>query len=347
VIFNLVNNRDYWDSVLEDWSDTGGVFGAFGALTSGFVEIFRSILAESYTRINLLYMALSREMEYHADLVACSVAGNKAMLDALGRLAPSAFAYQQALDFINEQASEERRVANAYSLHRIIQIQIGVEKDESPDGLERNILESRININDLWASHPTLVQRKTNIDKVNLKGEWNNDSAWVLFDHPESAQESMTARLYERFQNPTQQWTVLDGEELSKAVRNRYKRLHLPQEFNGFYDNRFVCDFNLEEVGVLTIESDFNELFPKDSREVFQRDALNQSDYMRLESLKKTANRKITFKFDDELKGIDDIPEILIALKHETDQFKKQLAQQDKNAFHFFLSAGYRARKSR
>lgn len=334
VIFNLVNTRDYWDSVLQEWSNIGGVFGAFADLTSGFVEIFRSILADSYTRINLLYMALSREMEYHADLVACSVAGNQAMLDALRKLGPSSFAYQLSLDFINAQASEERKIANAYVLHRMIQTRHA--EQHSTDGEEVNRLEPRLNIDDLWASHPTFLQRKTNMERVNLNGELNNDSAWILFNNPEKVQEAMTAELYEGFQSSNQQWATLRDEELSTAVSNQFKRLSLPAEFNGFYDNRFVSDFNLEEAKNAKVDFKFSDLFPENGREAFQRDLLNQSDYNRLENLKKTTNRKVTFKFDDELKKIIDIPDILLILKQDMDQFRKQLVERDRNAFQFF-----------
>jgi len=86
VIFNLVNHRDRWDSTLEGWANSGGVFGFFAGITFWIVDKVRALLIFAYKQLNIRYMALSREMEYHADLVACSVAGNEPMIQTLRKI---------------------------------------------------------------------------------------------------------------------------------------------------------------------------------------------------------------------------------------------------------------------
>ena len=65
----------------------------FLELLFGLWTRIRSLLKAAYNLINVAYMKLSREMEYHADLVAVSVGGNNSLVNALKKTEFSSFAY--------------------------------------------------------------------------------------------------------------------------------------------------------------------------------------------------------------------------------------------------------------
>ena len=94
MLYNLVYEYDSWDHTLEKWVNIGGVFGFFAVVTFKMISVVRFILGKAYNFINLFYMSLSRAMEYHADLVAVSVAGSVPMKNALRRIELSAVAYE-------------------------------------------------------------------------------------------------------------------------------------------------------------------------------------------------------------------------------------------------------------
>ena len=77
-IYNMVYEYDSWDKLLDQWIASGGLFSIFAGITRFMVNAIRSLLRKAYELINIRYMGLSREMEYNADLIAVSAAGNAA-----------------------------------------------------------------------------------------------------------------------------------------------------------------------------------------------------------------------------------------------------------------------------
>ena len=117
VIYNLVYEYDNWDNTLSSWAQAGGIFGFFAGVTFWLVERVRSLLKVAYNLINVSYMKLSREMEYHADLVAVSVSGNDAFKNALRKIEFSAFTYEYTTGYLSTLASEQKASEDLYQNH--------------------------------------------------------------------------------------------------------------------------------------------------------------------------------------------------------------------------------------
>lgn len=116
-LYNMVYEHDRWDDALSNWASVGGIFGAFAAITFWMVERLRSILRMGYNLINLNYLKLSREMEYHADLVAVSVSGNASFQNALRKIEFTASAYDVTLEQLNVLSTKEKASTNLYDNH--------------------------------------------------------------------------------------------------------------------------------------------------------------------------------------------------------------------------------------
>lgn len=86
VLRDIVYGRDSWDDVLRYWCrvDLRLSFPAWAL--RAVVWVIRRALEQVFKGINLLNLALSRQMEFNADDVAVSVAGSDAIVGALCRI---------------------------------------------------------------------------------------------------------------------------------------------------------------------------------------------------------------------------------------------------------------------
>ncbi|MEZ4958979.1 MAG: M48 family metalloprotease [Saprospiraceae bacterium] len=254
VIFDLVNNYDKWDRTLEGWANSDSFLSIFARITYWLANQVRSLLRFMYGIINKRNMALSREMEYNADLVAVSAAGCEAMISGLRRVDFGSGAYQTTVDYLNRALGENRIPDNFYTLHKSVLQRMALENDipvveELPlitgEHLSRVKPASRVVFQNQWASHPEQEDREANIRKVDLKTEISHASPWQLFENPEKVQAEMTQFMYANVTMPEGK-QPLGKAELLAMYEQDLENNKLPEKYNGFYDGRLFMDFDIE-----------------------------------------------------------------------------------------------------
>jgi Zn-dependent protease with chaperone function len=263
-LYNLVYEYDNWDEWLHQWSATGGIFGFFAVVTNALVSLVRLILKKAYEIINLRYLTLSREMEYHADLVALSVAGQQTMISALQRINFGAAAYDYCLNFLNSLANEgNHKPENLYQIHQQFIKHLAKINDLSiqnglpiitPEDLAKNMPNQRVIYKDQWASHPTLAEREKNLLKYDVQTIPSEESPWLLFHQPETLQIQITNRLYDVANTQNQTPTNITWEEIETKLLAQERKNEFLNDFNEFYKNRFLQTFEVEK---LLDETDF------------------------------------------------------------------------------------------
>jgi Zn-dependent protease with chaperone function len=77
IIYNMLYENNSYTGFLNAWGRLHGILSFFANITVKIAQGIQYILREMYKVINKSYMGLSREMEFHADAVAASVAGGK------------------------------------------------------------------------------------------------------------------------------------------------------------------------------------------------------------------------------------------------------------------------------
>ena len=106
IIYDMVNERDYWDRTLDTMKNSDIRIAIFAWLLMPAVWTTRQLMILIYRGINLLQSSLSRQMEYHADLVAVSVTGSNAIVNGLYKLDATSeafnFASQHVFDAIQD-----------------------------------------------------------------------------------------------------------------------------------------------------------------------------------------------------------------------------------------------------
>lgn len=346
VIYNLVYEYDNWDNTLSGWAETGGVFGFFAGVTFWIVEIFRAALRVAYNLINVNYMRLSREMEYHADLVAVSVSGNKAFREALRKIEFSSMAYDQTTRFLNRLVEEEQKASeNIYTNHKTTIQQLCEHlKLECASGafritdhdLSQGVINSRINIEDQWASHPTLQEREDNIAKVDISADQIDGSAWELFTDIDSLQKRFTGNLY---QNgfPKQDLQKIDNLAYDHFIRNEVNKHMISDLYNGFYNDRFLSQIDLDNRDSQSFNKTFEDIYSKGNIERIKRLECNKADLEILQQIHLKSIQVKYFEFDGKKYKNKQASSLIDSLKLEIDEEESFVHDLDQQTFLLFI----------
>lgn len=347
VIYNLVNHRDSWDNLLEGWANAGGIFGFFAGITYWIVNQVRELLVSVYQKLNIRYMALSREMEYHADLVACSVSGTVPMIQTLRKIEFTDSTYQFTLSKLNEISAQKKKAVDLYELHTLCTKflaelykldRIDHTMTISDQDLDQHIIKSRLNVKDQWASHPSREDREKNINAVQLPVDLVDTSSWILFTDVEKWKKQMTTHLYTVGQLNPEQMDTFDPESFIADLEQNQKENTLPIVYKGFYDNRLTKEFDFNEGKQLTTELRFEELFSTSTQEFMMCHHANQSDLALLKNLRLSIQKDDVFEFDFTKCTKADIPRLIDSLEKEIESDNLKVVKLEQQVFQYFYA---------
>jgi Zn-dependent protease with chaperone function len=344
VIFNLAYQYDRFDVLLNQWRGTGGIFGGFAVLTSFFVEGVRKILRSSYGALNVNYMALSREMEYHADLVACSAAGNEAMVNTLRKTEFADVAYQETIGTLNTLGfAKKRKVNDLYAIHsRMMLASAKHFKLEVSNGqpvitgadLHRNFLKSRLFIKDQWASHPSREEREASINQRPLQSPIMTQSAWVVFEDIDNLKSMMTAKLY-----GTGEFKDLDnatGGEIDDLLEGQRIRSSISPTFHGIYDNRWLPRFTIADITEVSTTKSFASLINETNTEMVKKHFRDAADLEQLEAIARKDIKVDFFEYDEVRYKAKRAHEVALKLKDEVNKSRADMEELDLNILRYY-----------
>lgn len=342
VIYNLVYEYDNWDNVLFKWAQAGGVFGFFATVTFWLVERVRSLLKVAYNLININYMKLSREMEYHADLVAVSVSGNYSFKNALRKIEFTSISYEYMIDCLNSFAAKQKAADDIYvnhsfttfflAKHRKISVE-GGELNITDKDIENSVVKSRINLKNQWASHPTLKEREKNIGQVEIQADINKDSAWTLFNGDgEEIRNLLSRKLYDvGFQGVV--FETLKESKYREYVETEVNKYKISEAYNGFYEGRYISKFDPTSLIESKSSFDFNQLYSKNNVEKIKRLESNKADLKVLEQISLKQLQVKYFEFDGLKYRRKEANKLITSLKKEIKEEAEFVLEIDKQAF--------------
>lgn len=343
IIYNMLYENTSYNNFLQRWGSLG-LLSVFALITAKISTFIQWILRGMYSLINKEYMALSREMEFHADAVAAGVAGGNNLITGLVRVRLAEPCYQKAIQDANELVTDNKRIGNIfYSQSYVYRLAAGQFQLPLNEGLPEvsdpsaMVAEtSRINIKNQWASHPTLMERKYNVEALNVNVAPVTASPWLLFNDPVKIQQMATEHLYEavQFEHPPD---LVDEKEYEQWINLRRQRRQLPQEYKGFYDGRFISLAKevVERPEQVALKS-FDEIFTEENGNLQQ---LIESHRLDLELARAIRDGQVdvkSFDFDGNKFFASDSGTVVDQLEAELRQIEEKQAELDKEAFAFF-----------
>ena len=347
VIYKMLIDEEYYQTLILKFSQ---FTGKFMWIVIGYSRAIRWILRKTYELVSKSYMALSREMEFHADEISASVAGSLPAKSALlrSRLASDSFNY--IWQFYYNRVSENIKSENIYPQHAYVMMkfaeQYGVIIENNLPQVTKEITSrfnrSKLVIVDQWASHPSIEDRVTKIEELNIPSAVSVESAWNLFIDSESVQKTLTEKLfrYSQFQETP---TNLLLEEFKEKFHEDSDKHTFDKKYNQLYEFRNLSHFEVKQVierQEENIFNDFTEIYTEKNVDFILQFSGLDMDLKTVESISKKEIPIDSFEYDGIKYQAEQSKELLKKLIKQHEVMHKQVNELDINIFSFFYRLG-------
>jgi len=345
IIFNLVNDDESYKNTIQRWANASGYFAIFAGLALKFTQGIQWILAKMYSYVNIRHMALSREMEFHADEVAANIAGSIALEESLLRMDLADNSYNNVINFYENKIKENKASRNIYKEQAYV---MGFLAKES--GLETKynlpvvkleeagiFNKSKLVIENQWASHPSTEDRVARLRKLDIKKDSDNNSARSLFKNFEEIEEKLTAKLFSNVKYESEKLD-LELDHFKEEFETNYNKDTFDKIFNNYYDNKNPNQLNVSLSEPSAVELTFDELFGKDKIESAYTLIALQNDRSTIEAISKKEFIIKTFDYDGTKYKADNAQKLIPKLESQIKALEEEINQNDINIYHYFLN---------
>jgi Zn-dependent protease with chaperone function len=275
VILDMIRGEDWFDRMINNMKQSKQLKG-LGMALGGPLWLWKEILVRVFNMIALQSRVVSREREFHADLVAVSAAGSDAATHGLLRARFGMECLIQAIrDLIT--AMDHKMYSNDLYLHQsraaaVVRRKkkdpvLGLPPAIPPEGgkkvqvfdAEQDALEDEDTTPPMWRSHPADADREENAKREYVGATLDHRSPWILFDNPADLKEKMTYKFYRMhraFRIPKGA-DLTDAQKVQTFIDNEHADTTYDPKYNGIYDDRPLEPVAPKEGGA---PGDLNEL---------------------------------------------------------------------------------------
>ncbi|HEY6124392.1 MAG TPA: M48 family metallopeptidase, partial [Steroidobacteraceae bacterium] len=241
---HVVARRDALDKLLQQLSRFDLRIAWVGWILSVIVWSIRSMMDVLFRGVLLAQRALSRQMEFQADLVAVSLTGSDALIHALHKLNAADDAWDKALSFANSECRAKRGITDLFAVqNRIIERMREILNQPlygQVPPLPATARDShRVFKTELaqpprmWGTHPPSADRENNAKQRYVAAPVDERSAWEVFRNPQGLKEQMSAHV---FREATVEPTAM--EKTFQHLEKQYGRAFLNRAYRGVYLHR-------------------------------------------------------------------------------------------------------------
>lgn len=343
----IVGKRDFFDKILSGISSFDLRIAWIGWILSILVWAIRSLVETCFRIVMMAERALSREMEFQADLVAVSLTGSDALIHALYKLQIADQAYDNALKITNDALGDKNAIEDLYVLQsnyiqQMSQILDDPKYGKSPEvpsfdaASHRIFTKRKYNPPKMWATHPADNDRENNAKNTYIAADIDNRSSWDLFQNPKALRLDMTARLVKTANIAT---TILVEEDSIKKQNKKYFDWSFlaPKYHSAFYGRFPYLNFKstdeiFYDIASTDINRIFDGLYPKElASKINQLKEIEEEKEALLVSQNEvvTAEKRVLYHRGEQIKR-SDIPDILIDLEAQEKTIRDEVAAHDK-----------------
>ncbi len=271
IIADLVEGEDWFDRMVNWCKRQDNLFSAIGYGIGGLLWTGRKMLEWCYKAITLQRLAVSREREFHADLVAVSAAGSNAVVHCLLR---TEFGHQCFVQAINDLATalDHKLYSNDMYLHQDRAAAIVRRKKKEAelgmppvlntdhDGKTVEVFdaeeeEMEDEIPPMWRTHPSNSDREKNAKEQFVAAVADHRSPWLLFDDPADLKERMTYKFYRMVFKIPKNSELADALKVQKFIDNEHADTTFDAKYKGCYDDRPLEPGELQELNGIVRDS--------------------------------------------------------------------------------------------
>ena len=250
IVSHIVSERDILDRFLRGLSRFDVRIAWIGWLLSLIVWSIRSLLETAFLWLLIAQRALSREMEFQADLVAVSLTGSDPLIHALHRASAADDAWDRALNFASSQMNNDRLVTDLFAIqtHTIDKIGTILNDPEygrvpsipTEDPASHRLFTAAIaEPPQMWATHPSNADREGNAKRIYIGNALDNRSAWTLFSRDREMRRKMTKHLI-KLLSPSEKAKAVNIKDSLEQFDLQYARLYFDPIYQGNYLGRSI-----------------------------------------------------------------------------------------------------------
>ena len=275
IIGDLVEGEDWFDRVIGWCKKQDNAFSIFGHVVGAPLWVMKKVLEQCYRIITLQRLAVSREREFHADLVAVSAAGSNAVVHCLLR---TDFGHQCYIQALNDlvTAMDHKLYSNDLYLHQDRASAVVRRKKKEPQlGLPPAFKASHegkgVEVFDadeeamadeippMWRTHPSNSDREKNAKEQFVPAEADHRSPWVLFDTPADLRERMTYKFYRMVFRVAKNTELDDALKVQKFIDNEHADTTYDAKYKGAYDDRPLEPGELSELNTIARDKPWDD----------------------------------------------------------------------------------------
>jgi Zn-dependent protease with chaperone function len=346
VIYNMLYDNESFDNMIQKWANVSGYFSFFAAIAIKIIQGIQWILKKMYDYINVSYMALSREMEFHADEVAANVAGYKPLKESLLRMDLADHSYYAVLNFYENKIENNVKSLDIFKEQQFVMNFLAKEselpfKDNLPlvSEMDRSKYnKSKLNIKDQWASHPSTEDRVKALEKLNIiKDFTDTQPALNLFNQPENISKILTKNLFANV-NYEGDTSDLEIENFEKEYSESYKINSFNKKYNCYYDDKNPNQFDIKKTERQVSNENFDSLFDKQKVDMVYDYIALVNDKNVLDNITNGYYPIKTFDYDGQKYASTEAESLIKKLEKEADKIKENITQNDKEIYCYFIN---------
>ena len=346
VIFNMLYNNDTLKKMHENLANLSSYIALPLNISILSINGIQKILQKLYDYVNINYLALSREMEFHADEIAANVAGSNAMTDGLKRLSFANHSMESVISFYEKNQKLNWMPQDFYENHHAVNLFLAKKnKYEIKNGFpnvpldaESKFNKSKLNIDNQWQSHPSTQDRINAITKLNIQVAYNNQAPAInILRNKEILFQKIKDYLFANI-NHQGQIQLLDPIEFQHNFAKDFEKNDFDEIYNDFYFflNPIIDDFSNVDYHAAPIP--ISELFSDQNRDLsFELNSLSNDKQTLIDINKKAYNIK-SFDYDGVKYKSSEANRILEAVEVEIKTKQAQINEINKKAFETFYS---------
>lgn len=344
VIFNMLYENESYDKVIQNWANASGYFSIFVVLAVKIIDAIKWVLNKMYNYVNKIYMALSREMEFHADEIAANVTGYEPLKNALLRMNLSEYSFNSVLNYYESKISENLKSKNIFKeqefvLHFLakndnLQLEYGFPKVPLEELNKFN--KSKLVVKDQWASHPSIEERIERLEEININSKKaKQDPANSTFKNPENIQKIISNAIFKEVKY-TGEVILNSFENFKKTFEEEYSANLFSHIYNGYYDIKNPSKFEINTSKLEQSNIDLSNLFSDKIVDLIYVSIALQND---TETLKQIANKvyKVkTFDYEGKKYRQKESRKLLTRLNLELKEVNNKITDNDIKIYKFF-----------
>ncbi|NQX39460.1 Zn-dependent protease with chaperone function [Pedobacter steynii] len=357
VLHNLLYDNENFNRTIENWGDGFSYFKIPGLLASGIIKAMQSILKQVYQQMNANYYALSREMEFHADAVAASLAGPSALIRSFLRMELAETSLSIVHSYHENKVSEGSRPLNIYPQHYFVmnhlawQRKIAIKNglpEITPDQTWK-LRRSKLALTDKWASHPSTEERIARIGAFSVSNTIDPEEPTIqLLAQREKLEEMLTSKIYDHHFIDTTAPLISDFEQFRQDFMDQSSEIFFDERYHEYYDERlpyYKFDQKLfEEPGDLNLNH--QELFNDEGlSDIFELDLL-EYDLNLLNDVKLQYPEIKDFSYDGTSYQHTDCAYLIRILEKQKEELKEKVDKRALLIFNYFKGLAQQAGKT-